>query len=63
MFKYHDVVKENNLSYLLIHLFNKYDVFFKAHIEPQHLFTWGNSVSAGYEDNLYHNKLHAFDVT
>ncbi|EAR99060.2 3'5'-cyclic nucleotide phosphodiesterase family protein (macronuclear) [Tetrahymena thermophila SB210] len=63
VFTYHQKIQDNNLANLLIHLFNRYDVFFKAKIEPQHLFNWAVLVSNGYQDNFYHNKMHAFDVT
>lgn len=57
-------MKEDHLAFFLVHLFTKNGIFQKARIEPQHLFNWTTQVAEGYlDDNAYHNKLHAFDVT
>ncbi|EGR34748.1 hypothetical protein IMG5_002810 [Ichthyophthirius multifiliis] len=63
VFQFHEQIKTNNLSYLLIFLFQKYDINNTAKIDPTYLWNWANHVSAGYKNNSYHNNMHAFDVT
>ncbi|EGR29338.1 hypothetical protein IMG5_158060 [Ichthyophthirius multifiliis] len=63
VFKYYQELKKNNLAYLLIYLFNRYDINNTAKIDPNHLWNWSNHISAGYKNNPYHNNVHAFDVT
>ena len=57
------ISKGQEVSYLLIYLFDKYSLLADLKIPMAQFQQLALKIQNGYRDNLYHDRLHAFDVT
>ncbi|KRX06400.1 hypothetical protein PPERSA_05013 [Pseudocohnilembus persalinus] len=62
-FELQKITKGQELSYLLIYLFEINDLYTELSINPKTLKNFALAIQNGYQPNPYHNSLHAFDVT
>ncbi len=53
----------NELSYLLIYLYDVNEIFDILNIKHKNLVNLSKRIQDGYKLNPYHCKLHGFDVT
>ncbi|EAS01283.2 3'5'-cyclic nucleotide phosphodiesterase family protein (macronuclear) [Tetrahymena thermophila SB210] len=61
-FEVEKIAKGSETSFLLLYLFQSNNILASVDIEPDILFNFFKQIEKGYNDNLYHNRLHAFDV-
>ncbi|KAL4460858.1 hypothetical protein ABPG74_016330 [Tetrahymena malaccensis] len=61
-FELEKMTKGQETSFLLLYLFQQNNILASVDIEPDILSNFFKQIEKGYKDNLYHNRLHAFDV-
>lgn len=61
-FEFEKIADRQETSYLLLYLFSTNNILGSIDIDPFILNNFFKQIEIGYKDNLYHNRLHAFDV-
>ncbi|EGR30229.1 hypothetical protein IMG5_137410 [Ichthyophthirius multifiliis] len=61
-FQMKEITKGNEIQFLLIHLFNRFQLLKDLNIDLSTFYRFTKEIQKGYRDVPYHNKLHAFDV-
>jgi 3',5'-cyclic-nucleotide phosphodiesterase/cAMP-specific phosphodiesterase 4/calcium/calmodulin-dependent 3',5'-cyclic nucleotide phosphodiesterase len=61
-FEAEKLARGEEMSFLMIYLFEKNDLFTNLNINPKTFTDFAKALQNGYKNNPYHRKLHAFDV-
>lgn len=61
-FKFDEISKGKGLSLLLNFLFHSQNLCTKLSIQEKVLTNFSTKIQEGYQNNPYHNRIHAFDV-
>lgn len=51
-----------SLVHLMLFLFEFHDLYEVYQVKPKVFRNYFTKIMQGYQDNLYHNRIHAFDV-